>query len=352
MRAACGARAENLVPVRCRVTHYALRMQRAGEIPLSILVVDSDQAATRALTEGAAQDQRVAVITVAHNIEAAWRELHSGDYNTVVIDPLSIGINPASDFIFSVRRTLPRTVFVLFVNSAEVDSRRAEFFSGDRQRFTRYYSLDKRTPVDAFPDEVRAMLTRCVSLLSWMLSAESLKKIKEILGTGESPTTITRELSAELDAELDRTISLVTPGEPVPTPRRTVFLSHRFAEREYVEGLTRLLEKEGFTVSIGSPANTYVSQAILQRIAEADYFVCLMTRDKEKVDGNYTTSPWLLEEKGAALALKKPVVLLVEHGVDDFGGLQGDWQRIHFGPKGYLNAVLQAVGQLNSYAGS
>jgi hypothetical protein len=105
-------------------------------------------------------------------------------------------------------------------------------------------------------------------------------------------------------------------------------------------------------VTIGSPVNTYVSQAVLQRISEANYFVCLMTRDKEKVDGNYTTSPWLLEEKGAALALKKPVVLLVEHGVDEFGGLQGDWQRIHFGPKGYLNAALQAVGQLNSYAGS
>ena len=135
-------------------------------------------------------------------------------------------------------------------------------------------------------------------------------------------------------------------------PRRTVFLSHRFAENEYVCGLTRLLENEGFTVSIGSPVNTYVSQAVLQRISDADYFVCLMTRDKEKVDGNYTTSPWLLEEKGAALALKKPVVLLVEHGVDELGGLQGDWQRIHFGPKGYLSAALQAVGQLNSYAGS
>ena len=43
---------------------------------------------------------------------------------------------------------------------------------------------------------------------------------------------------------------------------------------------------------------------------------------------------------------------MVEDGVDDFGGLQGDWQRIHFGPKGFLVAALQAVEQLQSYAGS
>ena len=325
-------------------------MQRAGEIPLSILGVDADEAAARALTDEAARDQRVVRVAVAHSIAEAQRELRSGGYNTIVIDPLSMGIDSASDFIFSVRKTLPKILFVLFANSADVDGRRAEFFSGERRRFANYYSLDKRTPVAAFPDEVRAMLTRCTSLLSWMLSAESLKEIRKIFDTEgrEGRATITRELSAELD----RAISLVAHKEPAPTPRRTVFLSHRFAENEYVDGLTRLLEKEGFTVSIGRPANTYVSQAILQRIAEADYFVCLMTRDKEKVDGNFTTSPWLLEEKGAALALKKPVVLLVEHGVDEFGGLQGDWQRIHFGPKGYLSAALQAVGQLNSYAGS
>jgi hypothetical protein len=325
-------------------------MQRAGEIPLSILVVDADEAAARALTEETARDQRVVRITVARSIEEAQRELRSGDYNTVVIDPLSIGLGPASDFVFSVMTALPEIVFVLFVDSTEVDGRRAEFFSGERRRFAHHYSLDKRTPIAAFPDEVRAMLTRCISLLSWKLSAESLKKIRAMVAAEDDETRAS--ITPELSAELDRAISLVAPKESTPAPRRTVFLSHRFAENEYVGGLTRLLENEGFTVSIGSPVNTYVSQAVLQRISEADYFVCLMTRDKEKVDGNYTTSPWVLEEKGAALALKKPVVLLVEHGVDELGGLQGDWQRIHFGPKGYLSAALQAVGQLNSYAGS
>lgn len=58
-----------------------------------------------------------------------------------------------------------------------------------------------------------------------------------------------------------------------------------------------------------------------------------------------------LEEKGAALAFGKPLVLMIEEGVTEFGGLQGDWQRIHFGGKGFLKAALEAVEQLKSWAG-
>jgi hypothetical protein len=42
---------------------------------------------------------------------------------------------------------------------------------------------------------------------------------------------------------------------------------------------------------------------------------------------------------------------MVEEGVSDFGGLQGDRQRIHFGAKGFLTAALDAVDQLKSYLG-
>jgi hypothetical protein len=77
-----------------------------------------------------------------------------------------------------------------------------------------------------------------------------------------------------------------------------------------------------------------------------------MTRDKEKADGTYTTSPWLLEEKGVAIAFGKYLVLLVEEGITDFGGLQGDWQRHHFSAKGFTTVALKAVKQLRSTAGN
>ena len=130
-----------------------------------------------------------------------------------------------------------------------------------------------------------------------------------------------------------------------------MFFSYCFAETEYAEGLIPLLEERGFRVITGQRSNTYISRAIIDRIRNCEYFLCLMTRDKEKTDGTFTTSPWLLEEKGVALALGKQIVLMVEEGVDDFGGLQGDWQRIHFGPKGFLKAALEAARQLASYSG-
>ena len=68
-----------------RAAPYPPRMQRADEIPLSILVVDADEAAARALTEETARDQRVICIAVAHSIEEAQRELRSGDYNLSLI---------------------------------------------------------------------------------------------------------------------------------------------------------------------------------------------------------------------------------------------------------------------------
>jgi hypothetical protein len=42
---------------------------------------------------------------------------------------------------------------------------------------------------------------------------------------------------------------------------------------------------------------------------------------------------------------------MVEEGVTDIGGLQGDWQRIHFGAKGFLKAALDAIEHLKSYVG-
>ena len=101
----------------------------------------------------------------------------------------------------------------------------------------------------------------------------------------------------------------------------------------------------------GEGVDDYVSKGVLERISQCEFFVCLMTREAEKTDGTYTTSPWLLEEKGAALALGKRIVLMVEQGVSDPGGLQGDWQRISFGPKGFMNAALAAVEQLKALSG-
>jgi hypothetical protein len=324
------------------------------EIPLKILICDGDESAANGLLQALRTENRVLDASVSVDIGGARRKLRDSDINAVFIDPLSLGLDLASEFIFEIRETLPEVVFVLYVDKAAAENHRAEFYRGERSRFSHYYTLDKRTPLAAFRDELRSILDSCRFDLSWRMSEVSLGRLLEKAerlrdASAEVPPgfTLFHEVSSLLGD-----LSAGTKAEKGRPPKKTVFLSYRFAEEDYVKGLVKLLVQSGFDVVTGKSANTFISKAVLDRIKACEFFVCLMTRDHAKSDGTYTTSPWLLEEKGVALAFGKPLVLMVEEGVTDYGGLQGDWQRIHFGAKGFLTAALEAVEQLNSYAGT
>lgn len=324
--------------------------QADAAIPLKVLVCDVSDGAAESLRRGLESLSVVLAVARASSVEEARSELRSGDYNVIFIDPLSLDLEAASTFVFEVRRALPEIVFVLYMDRSEAERQRAEFYAGDRARFSHYYTLDKQVPVGAFLDELEATVRLCQNDLSWRLSSTSLARLRSEaskLSEGASP-----ESRALLTAVEDNLSHLAAPRQATPANPRSVFLSYRFAEHDYVNGLTRLLQENGFEVITGTSSNTYVSQSVLGRIRQANFFLSLMTRADEKVDGTFTTSSWLLEEKGAALALGKPLVLMVEEGVVDFGGLQGDWQRIHFGAKGFLTAALEAVTQLKSYVGA
>jgi hypothetical protein len=322
------------------------------DIPLKILVCDADRSTAQSLMQALESFLVVLSAKAVDSVQDARSELRSGDYNTVFIDPLTLDLDKASSFIFEIRKTLPEIVFVLFVDRVRTERYRAAFYRGERQRFSHYYSVDKRTPFSAFSEEVEATLWLCQSDLSWSLSSATLERLREEarrLSAKATPTN--RALWQAVEENLS---CLVVPASTPATQSdpRSVFLSYRFAEEEYVKGLVRLLEASGFRVITGRSSNTYVSRWIIDRIRQASYFLSLMTRADAKADGTFTTSPWLLEEKGVALAFGKSLVIMIEEGVSDFGGLQGDWQRIHFGAKGFLNAALEAVEQLNSYAGA
>ena|SRR6202521_4292175 len=327
-------------------------MATFDDIPLKVLICDANRVSTAILEQAMRPAPAVLEVKSVHTLEDAKGALRERAFNTIFVDPLSYPLDEVSSFIFSTRESLPEIVFVLYLDKTAAERRRADFYKGERRRFSHYYELDKQTPVSSFGDELSVVLTTCRYDLSWRMSAADVKKLKmEATDLAKSRTT---------DAErqiLERVEELLAQITPALKDRRTfeqgkkVFLSHRFAEKEFVEGLTRLLQQSAFEVVTGQAANTYISKAIIERIRECDYFLCLMTREARKCDGTYTTSAWLLEEKGVALAAGKPIVLMVEEGVTDFGGLQGDWQRLHFGNKGFLTAALQAVEQLKSYAG-
>jgi hypothetical protein len=326
------------------------------DIPIKVLIVDPIDSSAEILTHTLKSMKKV-VISVKRvaSLPEAEDAISVGDFNTIYIDPLSIGLNEAGEFIFGIRKSFPPIVFVLYLDFIKMESKRVEFFSGARSRFSHYYKLDKFTLTASFPDEVRTTVKKCQSYLSVILTSEKIAKLQDELTSIQATTTtdtvkVPMSILRDIQEQLE-TIKAQQSKESTGVKSKSVFLSYRFAESEYVDGLTTLLKREGYEITTGQSANTYISQAILERIRSCEFFVCLMTRSDEKKDGTYTTSTWLLEEKGAALAMNKRIVLIVEDGVNDIGGLQGDWQRIHFTAKSFTSAAIRAVDQLNSYFG-
>ncbi len=331
-------------------------MYGVKEIPLKVIIIDPNYASSQILTQTLEGMKRTVLsVMQIRSFPEAKDALTGNDLNTIFIDPISLGIDDASEFIFSIRKLSPSIVFVLYLDFTRMEHMRTEFFSGERRRLAHYFRLDKLTPIASFPDEVKAIIKACQRDLSYNLTDEKITKLQNELTTIQSTTTATTasvplSVLQDIQKQLE-VIKAHQPKEPTTVKSKTVFLSYRFAENEYVEGLTTFLKRDGFEISTGQNANTYISQAILERIRSCEFFVCLMTRADEKKDGTYTTSSWLLEEKGAALAMGKRIVLMVEEGVNDIGGLQGDWQRIHFTPKSFTSASIRAVDQLKSYSG-
>jgi response regulator RpfG family c-di-GMP phosphodiesterase len=326
------------------------------DVPLKVLVVDPSDSSAEILAQTMKGMSEVVLSAErTRSLSEAQNALADSDINAIYIDPLSLGLDAASGFIFDIRERLPSTVFVLYLDFARMERIRAEFYRGERRRFAHYFKLDKLTPIAIFPDELKATIRQCQNDLSFGLTKERITKLQDELASIQAntsaetvsvPMKVLRDIQEQLESLKAR-----QQERPPGVKPKTVFLSYRFAESEYVDGLRTLLEREGFEITTGQDANTFISQAILERIRLCEFFVCLMTRADEKKDRTFTTSPWLLEEKGAALAMGKRIVLMVEDGVNDIGGLQGDWQRIHFTAKSFTSAAIRAVDQLKSYSG-
>lgn len=128
----------------------------------------------------------------------------------------------------------------------------------------------------------------------------------------------------------------------------SIFLAYSYTpeDNEFVAGFKTFLEDKGYTVVDGKADRLgSISKAILKKISSSKYTVIVMTKRDKKENGKYTTSAWLLEEKGAALALNKNVAMFVEDGIDenDIGGMQGDSQRFHFTRNNFMSKVMEFI---------
>lgn len=116
------------------------------------------------------------------------------------------------------------------------------------------------------------------------------------------------------------------------SPPKRVFVSFaKSTGMEAFEAVKARLESQGFEVATGFDRTKadrgYILRRVLTQMRRSTIYVGLLTktlevtsRDKKKLSA---PSVWTVEEKGMALALGKPVVLMVEDGIhEDF------WQKV------------------------
>ncbi|MEM2112284.1 MAG: toll/interleukin-1 receptor domain-containing protein [Candidatus Bathyarchaeia archaeon] len=94
-------------------------------------------------------------------------------------------------------------------------------------------------------------------------------------------------------------------------PALKVFLSHSVTDLSIVTKLFDLLSVSGITVYIAElqpQPGALISEKVEKLIKESDYFLALLTRDGQR-------SPFVNYEIGIAKGFNKPIIPLVEEGV-------------------------------------
>lgn len=329
---------------------------RSGVIQpqLRIIVVDSSRSGSE-FAESLRGFKAVSFVQVADIIPDSIESLLADNINTVIIDPLEFDLEQACTFIFRIRRVIPQIVFVIYSRRSSVEKNRATFYQGERSRLSHYFFLDKDTPLGWINAEIESIIGRCVYAHRWIQTLNDVDTLRDSLLDGDALSHDTSEYVRLIDDARGHLMALLPykghPKRAVPLDESSVFISYSFQEESYGSALKKLLIEAGFTPVTGEQANGYIGRSVIERIRESRYFLSLITRVSEKTDGTFTCSPWLLEEKGVALAFDKRIVMLVEDGVTDYGLMQGDWERIHFDIKSFSLAAIRAIAQIKSYRG-
>ena len=195
------------------------------DIPIKALIVDSDGHAARALADALQQIEGVLSVDIRNTVPDAYQALNSLDINVIYIDPLNLGIDGTSDFIFRIRKEYPSVVFVLYYESDLLRTQENLFYAGERQKFRHYFTLEKSMPGPAFNRRVRDTVTASQGDLSFNLTQEKIEELrKELVGIQDSasddtatvPLSILQDIQNQLSALKNERQSLGAPHPAAP----------------------------------------------------------------------------------------------------------------------------------------
>jgi hypothetical protein len=131
-------------------------------------------------------------------------------------------------------------------------------------------------------------------------------------------------------SKIEETLSLepVKPGilqEERSFQRRTAFLAHSFDQtgKSYAYELIKFLNLLGFEVATGegfSPER--ISKKVKERLISQEVVIVIVSKNEDIT--------WLIQEATGATFVEKPLILLVEEGIELKLGIFGDLEYIRF----------------------
>lgn len=137
------------------------------------------------------------------------------------------------------------------------------------------------------------------------------------------------------------------------------FVGHSFDNKdaEVVRKIIKHIESLDIKWETGEkPQYSGVAEKVKNKIMDNEIFVGIFTCDKKILlengqsnkEGLYTTSNWVIQESGFAIAKKKKLIFLVEEGIYKFPELQGDQEYIKFNRKLLDQAFTELNHMINS----
>lgn len=134
-----------------------------------------------------------------------------------------------------------------------------------------------------------------------------------------------------------------------------IFIGHSFKkeDKDIVEKFKRFIQSLNYECITGEQsAILSVSQKVQERIKQCDIFIGIFTKEKPlhhkflEKPIPYTTSAWVIQESGYAIAQCKKVILLFEEPVITRLGLQADSEYIIFDRNKPLDDVFTKLNEM------
>ncbi|HKQ08159.1 MAG TPA: hypothetical protein VJ464_23740 [Blastocatellia bacterium] len=187
-------------------------------IPIKALIVDPDERAARALVDALRKIKVVLSVGLYNDTSKAYKAIKSLDVNVIYIDPLGLGLDRASNFIFRIRKEFPSVAFVLYLNLTLLKKQEKHFYAGERGRFHHYFTLQKSRPGPAFDRRVFDTVTACQGDLSFRLTQEKIAELqKELVGIQESASDDTATVPLRMLQEIQDQLSALKNERQSPS---------------------------------------------------------------------------------------------------------------------------------------